>query len=718
MVRSIFLRLITNRKSFLMLLGLHSLVSVVINTHAVADTQNISSTKNWVCEWCELDQGIWGYIDLGIGNVDENTTQFGLYNGLFEDSAYALGNIELNYQDNQAFFYHLKAFDLGLDSRSLSLNGGKQGQYKIWLRYSKLPYKEGNNTLSPFLGAASTSLSLPSNWVFADNTQNMANLRTSLHPQDFKNERTTTELGTVLHLGHFGEVYSLNYEQIKKQGERISAAAFGINDGFSAKSTQLIEPIDHVNDQLTLSIAYDTNIYHWKLSYFGSLFRNNNSELTWTNPYSLTPDTLQGRYSLAPDNEFHQLSFTGSYKLFDHTHFTWSTSTGIMTQNDKFTSYSINPSFAIPLSARSLDARVNTWNLNAKLASRFNNKLFWDVKYSQDDYDNKTNQFNWTYVVADTIQSANGRTNPVYSFRNRKLSTKAKYVFDKHKTLIGGVEYRNNNRTQQAVSKSSEITIWNKLNYKFSEMVNTSIKASAAKRSINNYQPVAGVVEPENNLLRKYNLANRERSSIDSVISYAFSTQFAADFSINLSQDDYNKSSIGLQSADIYSYSLDANYSPNENYALTVFFGQERYKSTQSGSQNFATPDWWSKNKDTLLTTGISLTYANPEKPNTWGAEYVYSRAKQNQELVGSIVLTNQELPVARNNRKILRLFFDHQYNERTIFKFSITHEKYDESDYSLDNIDTDTYLDFLSLSNATEDYAVTLMSFSIKHTL
>lgn len=699
-----------------MLVSLHSLTSVAISTKAFAETKNIEN--NWVCEWCELDQGTWGYIDFGVGKVTKNTTQFGQYNGFFDNKTYILGNIELNYQDNQAYYYRLNVDELGLDSRNLSITGGKQGKYKVWLRYSELPYQEGYNSQTPFLGTMGTSLSLPNNWVFADNTQNMTTLNTNLHPQDFNSERKTTELGTVLHLGRFGEVYSLNYKQIKKQGARISAAAFGINDGFSAKSTQLIEPIDQVNNQLTLSVAYDSNDYHWNFSYFGSFFRNHNSNLTWTNPYSLTTDTLQGRYSLAPDNEFHQISVTGSYKLFERTNFTWSTSTGIMTQNDSFLSYSINPSFSTPLSTNSLDAKVNTWNLNIKLSSRLNDKFSWDAKYSQYDYDNKTAQLSWNYVVADTIESTYTRINPVYGFRNRKFSAKAKYVIDRSKTIIAGLENRRDNRTQQSIRSSSENTVWSKLNYKFNNLVYASIKASNSIRTISNYQPVAEVVEPENNLLRKYNMANRDRRSIDSMISYTLSPQLGADFSVDFAQDDYDKSSIGLQNADIYSYSLDTHYSPNENYALTVFVGEQYYKSTQSGSQNFATADWRSKNKDTLLTAGISLTYSHPEKPNTWGTEYIYSRSKQDQNLSGSIVLTNQELPIVRSSLKQLRFFFDHQFNEKTIFKFSVAHEQFDESDYNLNNINADTYSDFLSFSSSLEDYKTTLISISVKYTL
>jgi len=51
------------------------------------------------------------------------------------------------------------------------------------------------------------------------------------------------------------------------------------------------------------------------LTYHVSAFDNNYNSLTWQNPFFATGAPTAGSMSLAPDNEFHQLSLTGGYTL-------------------------------------------------------------------------------------------------------------------------------------------------------------------------------------------------------------------------------------------------------------------------------------------------------------------------------------------------------------------------------------------------------------------
>ena len=104
-------------------------------------------------------------IELGIGYVSDDAYRFGRYNGLQEKGPFVIGDINLRYLEEDGRFWVVRGTNLGLDSRYLLLEGGKQGSYKFFLEYDELPNYKNNTVHSPFLGIGGDNLTLPPGFV-------------------------------------------------------------------------------------------------------------------------------------------------------------------------------------------------------------------------------------------------------------------------------------------------------------------------------------------------------------------------------------------------------------------------------------------------------------------------------------------------------------------------------------------------------------------------
>jgi len=695
------------------------LLLLPLTTNVALGESTNTTPEDWKCKWCEYPEGVWGDVELGIGYVTDDAYRFGNQTGLNDKGPYFIGNASVHYQDKAANYWDFEARNFGTDSRWLSAQGGQQGKSTYWFEYAEIPSLTTDSARSPFIGKSSDMLSLPDDWIPADTTEAMPTLRNNLRNIELNNETTTYGFGTTLHTGIYGETYTLKFNRRHKEGSQAIGVAYGSNDAFSSQAALLPAPIDYITDQLEVDVAYATSNWQARLGYYGSFFKNDNDSLVWQNPYSdPTSDTGSGRLALAPENEFHQLHFSGGYRLSSTTRATWYSATGILLQDENFLPYTSNPSLNTSnLPERSLDAKARTWTLNTTIYSQPRPKLSWDVNYAHHEYDNKVNQANWDYVVTDAMQSLVQRRNPVYSYRNRSLKAKTRYRMYSNSNILAGIDYRINERNNQAVNKTKEQTIWAKWRYKPSPTVDAAFKLANAQRSADDYQSPASITEPENTLLRKYHLADRDRNTLGAVLSYMPLDTLNLGLNADYSADDYNDSPLGLTNADHYRYSLDLLYTLTQHLSFSVFYTQEHYTSKQAGSQTYSTPDWYSKNKDAIYTLGIGIRQTSAQHPVEWGIDYVHSNADENQTLTGNIDLNKQSLPETNNRLQQLQFYTNYRWQKNLKLKLSIAYEKYDEDDFAVDGVNVDTYPQLLSLGNTTNDYEAYVVSTTIRYT-
>ncbi|MCW8955806.1 MAG: MtrB/PioB family decaheme-associated outer membrane protein, partial [Gammaproteobacteria bacterium] len=438
--------------------------------------------SNWRCNDCPFEEGFSSELELGLGNVSDPSFKFGEYNGLYEDGGFLILNAKARYRDLDAYYLDLSADDLGLDSRSLDIEGGRQGSYRVFFRYDEISHAVSDSITTPYIGNGSANLTLPSSWVAAGTTGGMTELASSLQSSDVDIQRKRMDLGfSIIQASSWK--YDLKYRHETREGTKRSAGAFFFN------AAQMIEPVDYVTDEIDASASYIGKRWQATLAYYGSFFSNENKSLTWENAFTpIVAGADSGQRALAPDNLFHQLILSAGYQITDRTRLSGDISIGRMQQDEDFLPVTTNSSLVVPALPRSSpDAQVDTMTGNIRVISSISDKFRLTASYNYSDHDNQTPQSLYSWVSTDTFV-ATPSTNQPYSFTRQQSKLGGDYRFSRTTKFSAGVNHDSLERTLQEVDKTSEITSWGKLIVRGKDFMDMTFKVAQAERDVSNYQ--------------------------------------------------------------------------------------------------------------------------------------------------------------------------------------------------------------------------------------
>ena len=679
-----------------------------------ATTPAEGSPLGWECKYCAFSRGFWGDVEGGLGYASSDAAKFQDYTGLGRDPFFFADGGIVHYDGNSSYF-DLSARDLGLESREISAEGGRQGTYKLFLDYRKLPRTLLQDPKTPFLGAGSDNLTLPPNWVFGRTTGEMTALSSTLQPVDIGYDREDLGLGLSLTPARHWQ-YAVKYHRTTKEGTKTIAGAFGVN-AFAARSAILPEPVDYVTDQVEMTASRIGERAQIQLGYYGSFFRDQHRSLTWQDPYG-DPEVFPsvGRLSLPPDNEAHQVMLSGAYRITGNTRATARVALGRMLQNDSFLSYTVNTGLAPPpLPRSSLDGRIDTLVWNVSLLSMPLNKLELAASYDHDEQDNKTPRGQYQYVVADTALSSLIRTNTPYSFTNDIMKLRGTYRLPMHSKVSLGYDHEERERTFQQVSRTVENRVWGELGIEPHPKVSATLRYAHAVRDGGVPEAVAETQPPQNPLLRKLNQADRDSDQVSSQLTFTPKDNISIDLSVDYARDNYSDSQIGVTDGSDLQYTLDLSISPKERLNLHAFVTREQLKSDQQGSLSFSTPDWVVDTSDVIDTFGLGAKLTAIRKRLDIGADYTFSRSS------GEIDVSSRILPVSPLPDLVTRFhraeaYATYHFAEALSLRLSYVYEKYHEDDWTVDGVTPSTISSVLSLGQKNLSYEANMVVTSLRY--
>ncbi|NOR51979.1 MAG: MtrB/PioB family decaheme-associated outer membrane protein, partial [Gammaproteobacteria bacterium] len=293
--------------------------------------------------------------------------------------------------------------------------------------------------------------------------------------------------------------------------------------------------------------------------------------MSWQDPFN--PTTASGGMSLAPDNEFHQLSLTGGYSLPYKSRFTGLVSLGRMTQNQDFEPYTINTALMTnPLPRSSLDGEVKLTTVQLKLTSHPITELRLNADVRYNDRQNQTPVDVYSYVVLDSHSGGSIQNRP-YSFTNTRINLGANYRFNAITSLRGGYKYNDMDRDYINAERDNtqENTLFAKWKIKPLSSIDVALYAETSSRDGSEYNTLSN----ENPALRKFNLANRERTKLGAKIDYMVTDKLFLSATADYNEDDYKNSTIGLTKASQPAYTFDFSYQPRNNITTYGYYAYE-----------------------------------------------------------------------------------------------------------------------------------------------
>lgn len=694
-----------NTKRRLLSLMIMSLLAASAN--AANEVESVD-TSQWICKFCAFEEaGLTGTVDLGLGYVSDDSYPFGDYTGLNEKGAFLIGNASLRMRGEDSNYWNIEALNLGLDSRSINVEGGAQGSYKITFSYDELAHYISDSTVTPYLGAGSDTLTLPGSWVRASTTGTMTDLSNSLHAQNLDTKRKRLGLGAALVTDGNWD-YAVNYRHETREGTKAIAGSFF----FSA--AQLVMPVDYVTQQIDVAAIYTTEKLQAKLAYYGSLFNDNNTSLTWDNPYVATNiDT--GQLALAPDNQFHQILGSLGYQISDATRVTTDIALGRMTQDDDYLPATTNTSLAaVTLPSNSLDGRVDTLNANIKLTSSLSPELRVAATYVYNDHDDKTPQLAYTWVSTDISTNTTTRTNLPYSFTKEAIKLNADYRFTATTKASVGFDNASEKRTYQEVSKADENTFWAKASARIPAMLEVSARAAHAERDITGYEVLPWLTPVENPLLRKYNMADRTRETGGLRVDLVGREDYSFGFGVDYANDDYTNSQVGLKESQDLTYSVDGSVVLTEKTHMFAFANHEQIDSKQAGSSAASYPDWIAENNDVVNTLGIGLKHVLIEDKLDVGLDY--NTNKSVGELVMSAGTLAPPFPKLITKLSSIKLHANYKLDDNLSLNGSYIYEHYYSANWALDNVAADTISNVLTLGEQPPSYYESVVMVAMRY--
>jgi MtrB/PioB family decaheme-associated outer membrane protein len=443
-------------------------------------------------------------IQVGAGYVSDNSFKFGEYNGLQDQGPFAIANLDLRggtYDSASTWRWRIVGTNLGLETRNLSAQFGKQGHYRFTVVYDELLANHSDSYQTPYLGAGTNNLTLPANWIKPVVPQNSAtglNFRAfdpiagigsvikngvltaptaaqlatlaairaadvpDFHHVNLATKRTSVKAGVLYSPDEKLDI-PLDFSYEHKEGSKALGA---VSSQVAENAVILPDRVDWHTEQANAAVTYKLKKLFVSFAYYGSFFKNNIKSMTWQDVNDPTGTTFATMAS-APSNQFNQFSWTGGYKFSPKTKLVVTESYGRSTQDDSFlgpaTAQNGQLQFGLP--AASLRGLVVSNTVYAKLTTKLDKKWNLSAAYKFDSRDNQTPVH--TYLFQDANESISGASpfaglvglpaalgsntnvynNRAYSKQVNQLNLQAERSFAKRQYLQAGYDWQKIDRS-------------------------------------------------------------------------------------------------------------------------------------------------------------------------------------------------------------------------------------------------------------------------------
>jgi len=682
---------------------------VVTTVTGFAQAQE-SISQNWNCDSCPLSDGWEWDIKGGPAYLADDAFRFGDYTSLDEKGLYLFGDVFGRYWGTDASYLVFEGYARGMDSSALFFKGGKQGLYEVRASYQAIPRRFFDTTVTPYAGVGTAHLTLPASWVRAPTTQQMTELDNASAPVSIGWDWDIFGLGFDYKPAQQWKV-SADYTRRAREGLQRSSGSFWYN------ASEFAAPIDYVTDDLELVVNYAADTWQASATYFGSVFSNANSSLTWDNAFTAPPGADAGQLALPPDNSSHQLSLAGSMLLPARTTLSGQLAFGKMSQNEPLLPYTTNLLLTTnPLPVGSAHAKVDTLNLNIRATSSPWRRVTLEGELRYNDFNNKTPVNSYDSVVTDAALAPLSVFSSAYDYQRRDIKLRGEYRLQGGLKLYGGFDNERFERNRQDRKTTTNNRWWFTLRTRLGEFADLNMNIFTEDRDGSSYEIVENPLAPENPLMRKYNMADRQRNGARLHGSVYASPKTDFGWELEFGSDDYDNSAIGLTSSDYLRFGADFSYLFSAAASVYASLYQEDIETQQRNSQSFSLPDWSATTDDRFTTATIGIVYLQLFDMLDASLEYAWS------DSVGESRSDTNGLPTAfpdlRSTRKNLNLGLSYPFSDSLSFKFDYIFESFDNDDWALVSVNPDTIPNLLALGANAWNYDANVFYFSIRYQL
>ena len=453
------------------------------NTGAsAAPTIVMPPSNNWILGGMQYNSGATPYLNR--------------FTGATSPGFYGLGGFNYGHRDawdsGGTNYWQVQGSDLGLDSRSFSIEAGQQGTWGLGFSYDGIPHQgptdfksvwTSSGALVPGVAPGSLPLVFPAtpvqsgvgkvNSVWLPTPS--STLGAQMYDYSIGTQRDVftgtgkyewgpwTITGAIRHEHKTG--YQANSFEIGgPAGVTFLGSGGAANTPPTAVTSALgyfAMPIDYVTDRYDVTAAYSTRKLQVQFGYTFSNFKDDLTQFDAINPFGFHPTTSFGTaaanlsvpYSMPPSNSAHEFKFMLGYNLSPTTRLNANFAYGLQMQDAAYATGTGDPVAVLSEPASSLNGFVQTFFGNIAISSQPLPKLDLRLAYTIDDYDNQTPR-NGYQVNTRSSTSLSGGGDCAFT---GGLCYNLPFSFE-HQTLEGEVGYRVLPQTKVSLTDKFEST--------------------------------------------------------------------------------------------------------------------------------------------------------------------------------------------------------------------------------------------------------------------
>lgn len=695
------------------------------------------------------------WLEVGLLYVDDDSFRFGRYRGLEDRGGYGVLNLDwyrrAAYDAEDPSYVRVRGRNLGLSTRTASVEFGRQGDYRVRLDYAQLPTARSDTGSTMFDGVGSTQLTLPANWVGAQNTAGMSQLLPNLDSLELRSERKRIGVGLEYELAR-GWGIDTHVRHEHKDGIKSLGAVIG-NSGGNPRAVILPEPIDYDTREADVTLSYADDHRQLEFKYLVSLFDDGNASLIWQNPYTAINGwnaaagfpTGEGQMALPPDNQFHQFSITGGYSFANDVRASGNVAVGRMTQDDPFLPYTVNPVLAAsitqPLPRDSLDGKIDTTVASLRIGGRPTTALSWNASVNFDDRDNQTPRDEYVYIGGDSTTqnvsatSSNRRFNEPYSYQSTKLKLDGAWHAGRTTNVNAALTRSETERTYSERESADETAFSINLRHAVADWFSGALRFERADRSgstyhgnepfLSGYAPgytstVPGQFENPPGL-RRFFLADRVRDRIGANLSFTPHEQWNISLDASTIEDDYDQSELGVTSARNSVYTVDVAYVPSATWSIYAFHSREKMDldqngvsiggGTRVGDADNPNRAWSAFHRDAVHSNGAGTHWTVVDRKFDVGADYLHLKSRNAISLTTGSLLTSAPLPINHTHLSSLSVYGKYHMNTDWDLQARLWQEQFRASDFALDGIEANQLANVILLGEQSPNYKVNVVT-------
>jgi MtrB/PioB family decaheme-associated outer membrane protein len=517
--------------------------------------------------------------------------------------------------------------------------------------------------------------------------------------------------------------------QVEAKGvmrQRSGQKSYAMTFGFST-AMEIPEPIRQRMVDGDLLANYQKKAFKMSVDAGVSTFENSVSTLTVDNPKRITDvnggdGPKQGVLDLYPDNHVIRGTVAMSYMLPKRSTLTGTFGVSEGTQDDKFLNPTSNK--ALPQSSadslptnngvltRSLNAKMDQFNADVRLASRPADKLDGALRFHYVKNDNKTDPLQFTgFAPYDVSWEKRIYTESDVPGNTQMVGgADADYSLTSKVKVGATAEYRIRERTFREVEKDKESVLGARLRMHPMSALQFDARFTHGDRKLDSFNsedyidyvtrlavPVTGVYDSlaqvEQANLRRYDVANRVQDKATAGLGYMMGENLDLGASYYYQNNDYKDSQLGLTSSKEQNIVMTGTYHASDRVDLNGAYGYDWMENLQNSREsNSATlssnpiNNWTADVSDNDVYVQAGANWAvRPEKWTLLG-NYTFSRHQTKYDLSNG-ANTAQDLPNTLYRLHQLQIEARYQLRKRTTVAARYGWEKYTTDDWATNNV-------------------------------